>query len=346
MKRTTYLSIITGILAAGLLFRGCESVLFIELEEGVKLIVLNGALSSEESVAVQVSRTRHILDNAPVVPLEQATLKLYEDGNPVGDLVYSGNGYYTAPGFIPSVDRTYRVEVSNEGYPDANAQCVIPRAVPVTAFDTSTVTMEYGDEYYYYYYPNEQYYLQFDLSLEDPAGEDNYYLVSANVDRSTSNYLGDTTVRVLDSIFWNGQWYPDIRDSTYSLFDTVANSHYAVIISEDIVAEASTPDGVLFSDRLIDGKRYSFRGRIQYFDMESADSARVDFRLQSISEDYYRYLKTRQQQYDIRNNVLAVPVIVYSNVVDGTGILGGVSSDHRVITTFIPEYGRWYYEPW
>ena len=80
--------------------------------------------------------------------------------------------------------------------------------------------------------------------------------------------------------------------------------------------------------------------------LESADSAVVDFRLHSISESYYKYLKSRQNHYESKDDYLAVPVIVYSNVESGTGFFGGYSSDVTTITTFIPEYqyDYWYFE--
>jgi hypothetical protein len=98
-------------------------------------------------------------------------------------------------------------------------------------------------------------------------------------------------------------------------------------------------DGVLFSDNLIDGGRYSFRGMIPEYMLASADSTQLEIRLQSISEEYFRYLKSRQQHYIARDEPLSVPVIVYSNVQNGAGFLGGYSTDQRTITTFVPEGG-------
>ena len=72
----------------------------------------------------------------------------------------------------------------------------------------------------------------------------------------------------------------------------------------------------------------------------------MDFKLHFISESYYKYLKYRQKHYETKDNYLAVPVIVYSNVDGGTGFFGAYSSDVYTITTFIPEHidDYWYYE--
>jgi hypothetical protein len=330
------------LLAIAFAFSGCESVLFIELEESDNLIVVNGAITNDVPAAIQVSRTRHILDNAPVVPLQNATVRLYEDGSLVEELTYQENAYYVSESFIPVIGRSYAIEVENAGYPTVSASCGIPETVPILEIDTASVTFDIEDPYYSYSYATEM--LQFDLTLQDPAGVDNYYLLFAEADLSWTEYR-DTSVRVVDSLFYGGKWNYFIKDSTYTLQEIHRYTDFPFITSEDIITEATTSHGILFSDQLIDGKKYSFRGQLYKDQLRSADSAVVDLRLQSISESYYKYLKSRQNHYDTKENYLAVPVIVYSNVENGAGFFGGYSTDEYTIVTFIPEYREeyWYY---
>lgn len=319
----------------------CESVLFIELEESDKLIVLNGAISSDSAFAVQVSRTRHILDNAPLVPLESAVVTLYENGSELGSLTGGADGIYRSAEIIPVIGAEYRVRVESSGYPTVSATCVIPPAVGIASVDTITIEPNEEPSFYDWYYYESQ--LQFDLTLHDPPGVDNYYLLNLEADRSYTEWR-DTTVIIIDSLYYGDQWNYYPRDSTYTVGDIFRFTDRPHITSQDIVVEAITSDGILFSDQLIDGKQYSFRGSIMARSLGSADSSVVDFRLNSISETYYKYLKSRQKHYDTKDNYLAVPVIVYSNVESGTGFLGGYSTDVYTITTFVPEYGYdyWY----
>lgn len=330
-----------SIIAAGLFTVSCESVLFIELEEADKLIVVNGAISSDSTIRVQVSRTRHILDNAEVYPLSEAVVKLYEEGSLLEELSYESNGYFAGQNFIPEVGVNYTIEVENPLYPSVFTSSRIPPAVMVESLDTSIITIEYN----YDYWSSTETVLQFDLTLDDPQGVENYYLLNAMADRSYSQWR-DTTVVIVDSLYYGNQWNYYPRDSTYTLTDIVRVEEAAHISSNDIVVEATTQEGILFSDQLIDGKKYSFRGQILSWSIQSADSAVVDFKLHSISESYYKYLKSRQKHYETKDNYLAVPVIVYSNVDGGTGFFGAYSSDVYTITTFIPEYNDdyWYYE--
>ncbi|PID91309.1 MAG: hypothetical protein CSA96_09080 [Bacteroidetes bacterium] len=333
MKRIVLYSI--GLLAL-LLNTSCESVLFIELDEADKLIVLNGAISADSLVAVQVSRTRHILDNAPVLPLGGARVKLYENGELAEELSYSDNAYFRSVAFRPSKGRSYSIEVEQPGYASVSAACRIPPAVAIEKIDTFSIREENDDSYYYG--PGYEDKLVFDISFNDPAGEENYYLLRVQADRSYRNWR-DTTVQYIDSLLNGTDWVYFVNDSTYPIFDIYRQIGFPRIESDEIVSEGRTSEGILFSDQLIDGKNYSFRGAVRHAEISAADSAVVSICLHSISEDYYRYLKTRQKHYEAKENYLAVPVIVYSNVNQGTGFFGGQSVDVYSFTTFIPEYG-------
>lgn len=343
MKNSFFSIILKGLVffLMPLLYSACESVLFIELEESDKLIVLNGAISSDSLISVQVSRTRHILDNAPVVPLENAKVSLYQNGTLMQELTYMGNGSFVSPDIIPTIGYDYSIEVENAGYESVTASSGIPEMVPIELFDTMSISRDDGDPYSYSSYDDV---LQFDLTLQDPEGVENFYLVSAEADRSWTDYR-DTTVQYWDSGFYNNQWNYFLADCTYTVTDIYRYMDSPYIGTEDIVVEANTSHGVLFTDHLFDGESYSFKGEFYQDQLRSADSSVVDIRLHSISESYYKYLKSRQKHYSTKEDYLAVPVIVYSNVEGGAGFFGGYSSDVHTFTTFISEYNDnyWYW---
>lgn len=324
-----------------LLAVSCESVLFIELEESDRLIVLNGALSKDSIVSVQVSRSRHILDNASLAPLEDATVNLYRGGAMLEQMNHMGNGFFNSTSIRPGVGEGYMVEVENPGFPAVSASVEIPPSVDIVSVDTATLIQEFGDSYYYY--TTEVF--QMDVTINDPPGVENYYLLNLNVNSSYTQFR-DTTVQYVDSVYHNGDWHYFVADSTYTLADIFRFIDQPYLGSPDLVVEALTSNGILFSDQLIDGKEYSIRATCNLQSFRSADSAVVDIRLQSISESYYKYLKTRQKHYETKEDPFAVPVIVYSNVEGGTGFLGGYSSDQYTFTTFVPEYidEYWYYD--
>ena len=333
------MSLLIGVLV--ILASSCESVLFIELEESDKLIVMNGALSNDSTVMVQVSRTRHILDNANTAPLEDAKVSLYRGGTMLEQLDHMGNGFFRSTSFHPAVGEELRIEVEQAGYPSVSARCEIPETVGIEVVDTATMIQEYSE--YDWSYTQESF--QMDVTLDDPPGVENYYLLNLEVDRSYTSWR-DTSYQFIDSLFHNGEWHYYVADTSFVVSDTFRYKELAYVGSSDLIVEAITNQGILFSDQLIDGKEYSIRAYTNLQSVRSADSAVVDIRLNSISESYYKYLKTRQKHYETKEDPFAVPVIVYTNVEGGTGFLGGYSSDVFTITTFVSEFGDeyWYYE--
>lgn len=336
--QTMYRLVFAAVLLAAV--PACESVLFIELEESDRMIVVNGALGSDSIVSLQVSRTRHILDNAPLVPLENAEVRLYRGGDMLERLSYSGNAVYRSGSIRASAGERYAIEVECPGYPAVTSSCEIPEPVKIAALDTFTVVEETSTPYY----SESMKVMQVDLTIDDPPGTGNYYMVDVEGDLSRTEWY-DTTVVYVDSLYHNGEWHYYVNDTTYQLTRIIRYTDRVSVGSRDLIVEATTQDGILFSDQLIDGKRYSVRLFTYAQYLGSADSARISFRLHSISESYYRYLKSRQKHYETRDNYLAVPVIVYSNIESGTGFFGGYSTDQYTITTFIPEFeDYWYYE--
>jgi len=319
----------------------CESVLFIELEESDRLIVVNGAISNDSIVSLQVSRTRHILDNAPLVPLENAEVKLYRGSSMLERLTYTGNAEYRSVEFKPYAGVEYAIEVESPGYPVVTSMCMIPEPVRIAALDTFTSVVDLCTPYYQQTMKT----MQIDLTVDDPPGVENYYMVDVEGDLSYTEWY-DTTVMYIDSLYHKGEWHYYVNDSTYQLTNIVRYTDRISVGSTDLIVEAITSDGILFSDQLIDGKKYSVRFKTMTSNLASADSALVSFRLHSISESYYRYLKTRQKHYETRDNYLAVPVIVYSNIESGTGFFGGFSTDVYTITTFVPEFEDYRYYEW
>ncbi len=330
-----FLTLLTGMV---ILNTACESVLFIELEESDRLIVLNGTLAVDSLVRVQVSRTRHILDNAPLTPLKNATVLFSRNGDQPVSLTHRGNGWFEGDQLSVHSGDIIELEVECPSYPGVHGSLQIPSAVPIYRIDTSMQVIEVGGPYYSY----TEGYVEFDLTLEDPPGEKNYYLVDLMAHRSVTEWR-DTTVQYVDSIYHNGQWNYFVSDSSYTYPLVHPITDRPSIGSEDLAIEAVTQQGLLISDQLIDGQRYSIRFSTMSYNLQSADSALVHIRLHSIDESYYKYLKSRQNHYYATDDYLAVPVIVYSNVVGGTGILGGYATDVCTITTFIPEESWDYY---
>ena len=81
MNRKYISSIVIATTLAGFMFLGigCEKTIEIDLEDAKIRIVVNSEINPDSTIKVNVTRSRHILDNAEIVPLTDADVKIFED---------------------------------------------------------------------------------------------------------------------------------------------------------------------------------------------------------------------------------------------------------------------------
>ncbi len=83
----------------------------------------------------------------------------------------------------------------------------------------------------------------------------------------------------------------------------------------------------VFTDELIPGKEYTLN--LKYtgfnFNTEHYEFLRASFRLNSITRDLYLYLQSYSVYGQTEGNPLAEPVPVYTNIINGLGIVGALS---------------------
>jgi hypothetical protein len=300
-------------LIAGMLFASaCEKNVEIDIDETDPMIVLNSVLKADSSVVVFLSRTRHVLDNKDITPISGAEVILQdENGNKV-TLDYSGNGSYTTDEIAVLPGTEYTVSASAKGFNPVTASCMVPRPVEIMRMDTSSLYTEWGDRE-----------ITMDLIFSDPPDEVNYYTISATA-RVAVLYREirerfDTLYETPDTV---------VTGFVLDTIDTYVNRYEPVYIeSEDLAVEEYDFDGgVIFSDKIFNGKQYSFNMKLYTWSFyEAADTSAIYINLQAIDENYFRYIDTREKHYYAREDPFAVPVVVHNNIENGVGILGGMT---------------------
>jgi hypothetical protein len=151
------------------------------------------------------------------------------------------------------------------------------------------------------------------LRLTDPAQERNYYRLKVrsigekpfNISRvdSTVNYV-----------------FSDIYTSGDVIFmDNTLTKDYA-----------GWPAGFsnVFDDHLFDGQSYTFSVEAR---MRTGRNQRVVVELQSLTPDLYYYLKSVRLYRATDQDAYTEAIRLHSNVVDGWGIVGGLSSERIFI---------------
>lgn len=298
MSLTKVYLVLAGVLMV-LLFLSCIKTLDDELPQTEPKLVINGIVNPDSVLQVNISKTVHIFANessssAPFI--QGATVRAFRDGQFLFNLEENENGYYSKPGFYPSQAHSYKIEVEKAGYKTVFAETDIPVPVEIIKIDTTVIKdVEYG-------YVSTT--IRCKLKYNDPSGIENYYRLDCYVSYIDEN--GNEQI---------GKQYIYIDEGSEYLFDKYW-------------------DYLLWNDILISGSEASIDFNIyaDYYGGENLNdtiSLTYTLLLTSLSEDYYKYDKTRGLYYENggTSDPFSEPVLIYTNVTNGFGIFGGSSND-------------------
>jgi Domain of unknown function (DUF4249) len=96
--------------------------------EGKKM-VLYGFLMPDTVITIQVSESQGALDKPTELPITNALLVLFKDGNPLDTLAHAGIGVYrTTPDVVLEEGRLYHIQAKASGFPDAIS---VPERIPI-----------------------------------------------------------------------------------------------------------------------------------------------------------------------------------------------------------------------
>ncbi len=303
------------ILAATLFATSCEKNVDIDIDEIAPMIVVNSVLTADSSVAVFLSRTRHILDNASITALQGAMVTITDQENHTDTLVYGEGQLYLGDDIQIREGEQYTIMAAAPGFDEAEATTVIPSSVPILSLDTLSTFDEWGEKIY-----------DFEISFDDPEGTSNYYMLSL---RTRYEYRWEEEQFIFDTLYVDTEKDTIVTGYRREAVEFINLRNEPVWFnSENLAIEqwGGYESRVLFSDRLFDGKKYSLRGRFYpWFLWDASDSASIYVSLMAIDEHYYKYIDSREDHYYAKNDPFAVPVIVHNNIENGIGILGGMS---------------------
>ena len=209
--------------------------------------------------------------------------------------------------YTPAIGDRLEVRISNAAGGQTIARTEVPRPQKIEIVEVETELLE-----------NEQLlddviainrgYVRMKLRLYDPAGEKNYYRLA---------------IRGLHHI----------RDTYYQIWDFYLSSD-PIFRDERLVSEWGAWPAFfsdVFDDSLINGDSYEFEVRTYVLGYRSGNLPIYEVSLQSITEDYYRYLKSMQLYRITRADTYSEGVYIHSNNEGGWGLLGGISGEvHRI----------------
>ncbi len=343
MKMKRIISLIPAALLIVFATVSCETTIDYKGPETEPKVVIYALLHPDSLISVSVSES-HSVFRVPYQPrqITNAVVKIYRDDTLLETLTYQAaepepdyyppNPYsrYVSSAYRPEYGHDYRIEVEVPGLRKAYGEARLPAPVTVEVADTSSMDIGYGYRE-----------LTVKLKFRDPAGEENFYRITASS---------------LAGIYYGDKFEPYNPENAVGVQE--ADISYGALSDpliaprqEDDFFDMSMPNMYyIFLDELIPGKEYTMRLTYNGFypDTDYFEFLFAWFRLSTITRDLYLYLQSYSAHLQTRDNFLAEPVPVYTNVTNGLGVVGAVSttSDSLTIGEYPVDgvlYERWDY---
>lgn len=286
---------------------GCEQFLEVDLPGQEPRLVLNSLLDDSDTIRVYLTKSRGILegkeyDGFEYVKNGQVFLKT-EDGAmvPFGMIdrsnPFESLTYYYLAGYALKENEQYEIFAGSAGFKEISGQVQFPKHVPIKEISYKNLGPNSNSD--------SGNLLEFTLNFDDLQGRNFYELTGKIVGRSTTQensfYFGDLNPRPVNPAYERDSW------------------NY---------------NGMLFNDVLLAGNDSEIVFRVSIpkgYDLD------VTFNFSHVSESYYRYEETVGLQGYNRGDFLSQPVLVYSNIQNGMGILKAKNSDQRVLNIVLED---------
>lgn len=304
-----------------LTFAACETVVDVPPPPHDPKLVAQSFFSPDSLWVVRVTRTVPFASSAPPELVDSATVEVWDGDHLVARPVRSDSGTYVASGTGARRGRTYTLHVEAPGFPTVEGSDALPPPPPVTDFRATPIAPVDSI--------SRRRATHIDLALDDPADTDNYYGLLVLQARWREDRATGRLTPMPPSLFPFESSDPALGESGFDFLDTEQTLYHEAF----------------FTDGLFDGSTYTIDLDVQYDAPrpEATVAIRRAFvvALLSVSEDFYRYWKTANEQALTNANPFAEPLRVHSNVTGGLGVFAGfqyrllpVSADSPGVGTF------------
>lgn len=334
MKRTTRKYILLAFISLSfVLNNACEKEIEFKGQDTESKIVLYSNMETDSLISCQIGLSYAIFNTEYTPPqIKNAEVKLYKDDVFIENLNYSlppessTNDYYEPNPFskyISAINRSeagaeYKIEVSIPGYKSVISSTLMPEQTNILDFNTEVTEITEYD------WTTKA--LKIIINFKDNPGKEDFYrlVVKQKYGRypyEKSQPYNDTIPILISeqTLNWLNSTDPLINPSE----------------DEDIFGYSSGNENNIFSDEKISGKEYELTFNLGYNEKE-LDTSYHEFlnfyiSLQSISKDFYYYLKSYTNHKNTDGAIFTEPVLVYSNVINGLGILGASTNNLKII---------------
>lgn len=296
---------------------GCEAVVDIEAPDYSPELVATSHFSPDSIWAVAVHRSLAIESrkDARKQYVERAAVSILNGADTLALLSYQGGGWYrSALDMYPAAGTQYTLFVDLSGEAVLKAVSATPPVTPIGDASLEilgqTVETVFGREGKY----------RLHVRLLDPPGPSYYrlgvYRYRPNQDRLIDENAPDSVYRLQDVDIADPGWYCGYSEALGAVLELNSGS-------DDCPA-------AIVTDRLFDGKEFTWTATMTLASGGDGDGRdELVVLLSSLSEDYFEYQRTLQEQR--LTGPFVEPLRVYSNVEGGLGIFAGYTNSSVIL---------------
>ncbi len=277
----------------------CQTVVDLDIPIERPRIVMNASLIANESPSVRLVWSKHILDNSFEYKTIPDALVTIHVGNQTVSMVYDEEmGEYSNPTYTVMPGTAYEIKVNVADYPEVRASDRVPPQISLDTVIYKGLTQRnpwsQEDEYTFVF--------------TDPPGENFYEITGFEVRRFE---FTDQNGNIQEQIN-TGPIYLDPKNPSFK-------------------SENNFGGGILFNDKLFDGKQVEIDFFINFRGWHQAELIEAYIVIKSVSESYFQFQTTSNLQRYNQGDPFAQPVQVFSNIENGVGILKSESSTTYVL---------------
>lgn len=314
-------------------FLSCETEIPFDGPLSDPALTVNSLVCADSTIRVDLNASLFFLDNRSDFPkVSNASIDLFVNGTFKEQLVNAGEGAYYS-NYVATEGDLIKLSVTAPGYPAAWSEATVPMAVSNFAVDTTLTKVDstYIGSGWYTNGENGEYKM-------DTIGITYNRTLRYNVQfKNRANIKEYFRLVIYREMIYNGQAYSneyknDVEDLVFS------NKKEGL---EGLMEETGYDPYQVFTDELIDGVAHTISftftsSRNWYYDNRQNSEAYKSYQenlvidVQSISKDYYLYLKTLKA-LGLSDSFMSEPVQIYTNIHQGLGLLGARTHQLRKI---------------
>lgn len=214
-----------------ILLSSCEKPIVFTEEIKEPKLVINSFFNPDSTWTIYLSHSLTVIDQGELDPVDNATVKLFENEEFIANLDLAANGKYVSA-MKPLENKKYRIEAEAPGYKKVSSISNVPKeSIQVLSIDTSRVNF-FDEEY-----------LKFKIEVNDVGEELHYYGI--RLFGFNEGYLSPVYFRSADPVLNVGSDYVESATFTNELF---TNSVTTIELSADVLMYDGS--GFIF-DRII-----------------------------------------------------------------------------------------------